>query len=177
MDAALQLAALHSWEQVQLIEVAERAGCTLADIQRLYDQKEALVDAWFDRADRALLEAASDPLLGPLDPHERLEPLLTTWLETLEPHRRTTRQMICGRLEPGHLHVQGADLLRISRTVQWWRQAARCRSQFLQRALQESVLTGIYLATFVRWLTAPGDHTTASRALLRRLLRHARPIL
>ncbi|MFL6650916.1 MAG: TetR/AcrR family transcriptional regulator, partial [Sulfurifustaceae bacterium] len=105
-----------------------------------------------------------------LPPSDRIARSLDTWLAALAPHRRVTRQMILGKLEPGHLHYQLRRLLRVSRTVQWLREAAGRTSVLPRRAIEEAGLTAIYLATFARWMydESPGAASTA--AFLRRQL-------
>ena len=61
LDTALRLADASSWEAVRLHQVAAALGISLDDIRSHYREKEDLVDAWFDRADRALLEQARLP--------------------------------------------------------------------------------------------------------------------
>lgn len=160
VDTALELADAGSWEALRLHQVAERLGIGLDDIHAHFPEKEALAEAWFDRADRAMLARAGQPELGLLLRRERVEELVMTWLDALAPHRRVTRQMILGKMEPGHLHVQIPGLLRVSRTVQWLREAAGLDAPLPRRALEESALTAIYLATFAVWMT---DSTPASR--------------
>ena len=58
IDAALQLAERVGWDRVHLYEVAEAAGVTLAEVAAQFDHKDALAEAWFDRADRRLLALA-----------------------------------------------------------------------------------------------------------------------
>ena len=60
--------------------------------------------------------------------------------------------MIYGKMEPGHLHVQIPGVLRISRTVQWIREAAQLDATYVRRALEETGLTSIYLMTFFYWM-------------------------
>ncbi len=170
LDTALDLADERSWEAVRLFDVAHAAGLSLDDIRRHYREKEDLVDAWFDRADQALLQAGTDPALAALPAAARIEHLLMIWLNALRPHHRVTRQMILGRLEPGHLHVQIPALLRISRTVQWLREAARCDATYLRRALEETALTAVYVTTFGYWLRDDSHESRSTRSLLRRLL-------
>ena len=170
VDAALALAGECSWERVRLHDVADRLGVTLADIGRHFREKEEITDAWFDRADRVLLAATAAPTLEPLSARERFAELLMTWLGALAPHRRVTRQMLAGKLEFGHVHYQFAGLLRISRTVQWLREGARLDEPLPWRALEESALTSIYLATVVLWLNDDSEQSAATRRFLNRLL-------
>jgi AcrR family transcriptional regulator len=167
VDAALALAAERSWEAVRLHDVALRLNADLNAVRAFFREKEEIVDAWFDRADSAMLAGAADA--ARLPPAKCLETLLMRWLDALHPQRRATRQMITGKLEPGHIHYQWAGLMRVSRTVQWWREAAGRKATLPWRAIEESVLTAIYLATFAYWMR-DGSHASADT---RRFL-HAR---
>ena len=59
VDTALALAEPRSWEVVRLHEVAEVAGITLNELRVYFREKEDIVEAWFDRADAAMLCAGS----------------------------------------------------------------------------------------------------------------------
>jgi AcrR family transcriptional regulator len=170
VDGALALAEERSWEAVRLHDVAARLGIPLDEVRQHFREKEEIVDAWFDRADAALLVAGESEEVRALDSRAALARLLMVWFEALAPHRRVTRQMIVGKLEPGHVHYQVAGLLRISRTVQWLREAAHRDATLPWRAIEESALTAIYLAAFWRFLYDDTPEHAATRALLDRLL-------
>ena len=151
LDTALLLGEQHGWETLRLYQIADAAGVTLADLQQCFRQKDELVDAWFDRADRAMLQHAA--VLAPeLNPRQRLEQLLLHWLSALAPHRQLTRQMLAYKLEFGHVHLQLGGLLRISRTVQWWREAAARPHTDLARILDEVSLSSIFVSSFLLFL-------------------------
>ncbi len=173
LDAALELADTRGWEAVRLFDVAMAAGLSLEDIRHQFREKEELADAWFDRADRAMLEDAARPDYLTLTPRERLHRSIMAWLDALAPHRQVTRQIILNKCEPGHLHVQIPGLLRVSRTVQWFREAAHRDAKFVQRAVEESVLTSLYLVTFINWLYDDSENAQRTRQLLDSLLRGA----
>ena len=173
LDSALQLADVCGWERLHLFEVAAALGAGLDDIAPHYRDKDALVEAWFDRADLAMLARARQPDLAELNPEQRLEASLLAWLDSLAAHRAVTGQMLLYKLEPGHVHLQVGGLLRVSRTVQWWREAARRQTLHLSRIAEESLLTGVYLRTFVHWLRHAEEDPAELRALLRRQLRRA----
>lgn len=162
VDTALALAEETHWEQVRLHEVAARLDISLDDIRAHFREKEDLTDAWFDRADAAMLARAEAPGFAELPARERIAVLIMAWLEALAPHRKATRQMILGKLEFGHVHIQIPGLMRISRTVQWVREAAGRKASFARRALEETGLTTIYLMTFLRWMNddSPGAENT-----------------
>ncbi|PYC29500.1 TetR family transcriptional regulator [Aquipseudomonas alcaligenes] len=171
LDCALDLAEHCGWEALHLHQVATALGCDLVAIAKHYRQKDDLVEAWFDRADQALLARAKGADLAALNAEKRLEELLLAWLAALAGHRALTGQMLLYKLEPGHVHLQVGGLLRISRTVQWWREAAGRQSLHLARIAEESLLTAAYLRTFVHWLRQPQADEADLRALLRRQLR------
>jgi AcrR family transcriptional regulator len=173
LDAAVELAEAGSWEAVRLHEVARKLGIGLEDIRVHYREKEELVEAWFDRADRAMLLDAKTPEFAALGTRERLARAIFAWLAPLAAHRRVTREMIINKLEPGHLHFQIPALLRISRTVQWLREAAGRKSTFVWRALEETATTAIYVSTFCYWLYDDSENAARSRAFLDRRLRCA----
>lgn len=173
LDSALALAEARSWEAVRLYDVAEATGMTLDDIRVHFREKEELVEAWFDRADGAMLRDAASPDFLELPPRERLHRSIMIWLDALAPHRRVTRQMILGKCEPGHLHVQIPAILRISRTVQWLREAAQREATYVHRALEETVLTSLYVTTFIHWLNDNSLNASRTRELLAFLLKTA----
>lgn len=171
LDKALDLADVCGWERLHLHDVADALNCDLGAIAKHYRQKDDLVEAWFDRADQALLARAKSADLLALTAEKRLEELLIAWLAALAPHHAVSGQMLLYKLEPGHIHLQVGGVLRISRTVQWWREAARRQNLHFARIAEESLLTGIYLRTLVYWLRHAGEDPAGLRALLRRQLR------
>lgn len=164
VDAAVALADASHWERVRLHEVAEHLGCTLNDIRAHFREKEEIIDAWLDRADAAMLgsESRDDP-----DP---IHTLVMAWLDALAPHRRVTREMVLTRLEPGHLHHQLPSVLRISRTVQWMREAAGRKHGFVARALDETACTALCVSAFAHWLYDESPNQQVTRDRLRKTL-------
>jgi len=173
VDAALELAEQSRWEAVRLHQISAHTGIPLSDIHHLFGEKEDLIDAWFDRADQALLKVANAPGFLTKTMAERLHTLLMAWLDALAGHRKATRDMVWGKLEPGHLHYQINGLLRVSRTVQWWREAAGLTTTLPLRAFEEVALTGIYLATFVYWMCDETENSSATQRFLHDRLEQA----
>ena len=171
LDKALKQAEASSWEQLHLHAVAEALNITLDDIRKYFPQKDDLVEAWFDRADRVLLSAAHSEDFFDLPLYKRLHQAIVSWLDALAPHRRLTREMLAYKFEFGHIHLQALGIMRISRTVQWFREAACHDSTGLQRIIDECVLTTIYLTTFARWLFDDSVNNRKSKDVLNTALR------
>lgn len=170
VDTALSLAEDKDWESVRLYQVAEELNISLDEIRRHFREKEGIIDAWFDRADRAMLKTSEKEGFEHNNTREKLHRLLMSWLAALQQHRRVTRQMIFGKLEPGHIHYQVQGLLRVSRTVQWLREAAGLSVTLPGRAIEETALTALYLVTFAKWMFDDSeDSQSTSRFLQNRL--------
>ncbi len=177
VDAAVALAEHKGWEAVRLHDVADRLSMSLEDIRLEFSEKDQLVDAWFDRADSAMLNDAATSAPVRLSRRLRFHRAMMAWLEALSGHRRVTRQMILGKLEPGHIHLQIPGLMRISRTVQWMREAAGYDADFPRRAIEETLHTSIYLATFTYWMFDGSANSERTDRFLRRRLNHAEILL
>lgn len=171
LNSALHMADTGSWENTHLYEVAENLNISLDQIKQYYPQKDDVVEAWFDRADSAVLSIAPTQDFMSHSETERLQTVIMTWLDTLAPFRRVTREMLYYKLEFGHIHLQVLGILRISRTVQWFREAAHQQSTNLRRILEEIATTQIYLITFSRWLFDDSQESEKTRQLLGKMLK------
>ncbi len=173
LDTALSLAESSSWEKVQLYKVAQELEISLDQIRKNYPQKDDLVEAWFDRADSAVLNMSPSPDFIDLSVRERLHSVMMTWFAALASHRRITGEMLLYKLEFGHIHLQALGVMRISRTVQWFREAAQIDTTSLRRNLKETGLTTIYLMSFARWLNDDSHEFKETREFLDKLLLNA----
>ncbi|MEA3412916.1 MAG: TetR family transcriptional regulator [Pseudomonadota bacterium] len=173
LDTALELGEHRGWDALHLYEIAETMGMTVADIQRCYPHKDALAEAWFDRAEAALVAMAGTPGWMDLSPRQRLIRTIMSWFDALAAHKGLTAAMLRYKLQPDHVHLQALGLVRVSRTVQWIRETACLPEAGWRRELQEITLTGIYLSTVAHWLRDDSPRATRTRALLDRLLANA----
>lgn len=174
LDAALTLGADVGWERLTLHQVARHLQASLAQISAVFPQKDDIVDAWLDRADHAMLvqfpphsesEAASENSNS-----QRLQLAIQTWLDALAPFHKLTGEMLLYKLEPGHFHLQAAGLLRISRTVQWFREAAELEASHIQRIGQEIALSSLFIGIFIFWLNDKSPQQENTRVRLHKAL-------
>jgi AcrR family transcriptional regulator len=170
LDTALDLGELRGWDAVHLHDIAAAMRIPIADIQRCYLHKDALAEAWFDRAEAALVAVAGTSGWMDLSPRERLFRTIVSWLDALAIHKQTTTAMLRYKAQPDHFHLQVQGLIRISRTVQWIRETAALPESGWRRELQEIALTGIFLSTLSEWLLDNSPCSTRTHALLNRLL-------
>lgn len=174
LQQAMQLAEQSSWEALRLRDIAKAMNLSLLDIQQHFQQKDDLVDAWFDLADQAMLSCQQRPDFEHSSAQDKLQTAIMQWLNALAAHRQITRQMLYYKLEPGHVHLQAAALLRLSRTVQWLRELADLKAQNLTRIEQELFLSALFSSTFVRWLTTKESASRSAQQWLQRGLQLGR---
>ncbi|SNY45617.1 transcriptional regulator, TetR family [Arsukibacterium tuosuense] len=159
VDRALQLAEQTGWEGLQLTALANSLNIDVAELAKVVTQKDELADAWFDRADQAMFNTE---LAGGSNAAEKLELAIRSWLNALAPYQQLTRQMLYYKLEPGHVHLQAAALLRISRTVQWLRELAGLQASGSKRIAQELALSALFTTVFIGWLYDTSPEQTSS---------------
>lgn len=175
LDAALTLGDVNGWERLTLTQIARYLHVSLADIHRHFKQKDDLVDAWLDRADATML--ARFPQQGAsMSRTQRLNLAIQVWLDTLSAHHKLTGDMLLYKLEPGHIHLQAAGILRISRTVQWFREAADLKASHLARIGQEVALSSLFIGIFVHWLRDTSPHQSKTRQRLQTHLNRGKRI-
>jgi len=174
LDTALKQAEMSSWESVNLHALAKTLGITLHDIKKCYPQKDDLVEAWFDRADKAILSAKLSEDFSVLSAHQRVHKVMMLWFLSMSGQRKVTRQMLNYKLELGHVHLQVLGIMRISRTVQWFREAALLKTEGIHRVIEELALTAVYLTGFARWLFDDSKNSSRTDQYLRSALKRLR---
>ena len=173
LDTAVRLAEKNSWESLRLHHIAHELDIDLEVINIFYRQKDDLVEAWYDRADLAMLSDAAKPDYQSLTTRERIHRSIMCWLLSMQNHHKVSRDMLMYKLELGHIHLQVLGLLRISRTVQWIMESAHRDSIHLRRVIEEITLTNIYLTAFSHWLFDNSKEAEKTSHLLDRMLRSA----
>lgn len=171
LNAALSLAQDKHWEALRLYEIADYLDISLAQVHSLIPDKETLVDLLWDRADAEMLSACAGNAFQKQSAEQQLQSCIMAWLKPLHPHQKTVKEMLLVRLEPGHLHIQLPTLIRISQTVQWMRELSQRDNTFIKRALDESMLTFLFVSHLIMWLR---DSTTDAIATERALQQHIR---
>ncbi|MCH8492156.1 MAG: TetR/AcrR family transcriptional regulator [Idiomarina sp.] len=180
LDTALALGADVGWERLTLYQVARHLQVSLAQINAVFPQKDDIVDAWLDRADHAMLAQfpnySEQETANENSNSQRLQLAIQAWLDALAPYHKLTGEMLLYKLEPGHFHLQAAGLLRISRTVQWFREAAELEASHIQRIGQEIALSSLFIGIFIFWLNDKSPQQENTRERLQEALQRGESI-
>ncbi len=172
LEAALDLAEETGWDNVRLHDIADRLGISMADLLLHFRDLDGVADARFAKAWRAMLAPPPEGF-DALPARERLFLLMMRWFDALAPRREVTAQMIRTKLYPSHPHHWVPMIFNLSRTVQWWRDAAGLKARGRRRQLEEVGLTALLLATLRVWLNDESENQTRTRDSLRHRLARA----
>lgn len=168
VDAALALADEIGWERVRLADVAAQLDLPLADIAAHFREKDDIGDAWLERADGRIIALAG--LAGFLDipVPERLHLAIMSWLDELAGHKAAARDILLYKLRPAHVHLMAALVVRLSRTVQWLREACGLNATGIRKQIEEIGLTSLFASTVIFWLSDRSAGQVRTRRFLRR---------
>lgn len=164
------------WEGVRLRRVADSLDISLVELRAQFRDQDAVAEAWLAEADAAML--ASPGLdAADLPPPERIARAIMRWLDVLAAHKRVAAQMLLGKLYPGHPHYVAGLVFRLSRTVQWLREAARLDAPPPRRQVEEIGLTWLFVGTVVVWARDSSIGQIRTREFLARRLGEADRLL
>ncbi|MBL4819131.1 MAG: TetR/AcrR family transcriptional regulator [Deltaproteobacteria bacterium] len=170
IDKAVELAQKSSWESFSLMQLVQSLDSSMLELKSNYRSKDDLAEALFDRADEAMLKITSQEDFYALSSDEKLLRCIMSWFESMLAYKGVMREILTYKLEPGHFHLQAHGITRISRTVQWFREAACREHTGLNRIADEIAVTGAYLAAFSFFLVDRSPQHTNTRALLKGLI-------
>ena len=167
VDASLELAAAIGWDNLRLFQVADRLGLPLAAVHAEFRDREAIADAWFERALAQVLAVPAAELAGQ-PPPERLQRVMMRLVRRTRAAPSGHRRDAAGKAASGPSSPLGAAGVR---PVAADPLVPRCReiaSTGYRRQLAEIGLTALFLAALGAWLRdRSGDlerHAAAARA-------------
>jgi len=101
IEAFLELLAEQSFEDIGYLELAVRAGVSLAILRKEFGAKLPIIAAYVKQIDRKVLES-DDPDMAEEPPRERLFDVLMRRLEALAPHKAAIHSLLrSARRDPG----------------------------------------------------------------------------
>src|SRR5690606_14351619 len=92
VDALMDLAARRPWREIEIVDVAQGAGVTLAEFRDLFPSKGAVLAAFSRRIDRQVLDGTTDDLAG--EPaRERVFDVVMRRFDALAPYKEALRRI------------------------------------------------------------------------------------
>jgi AcrR family transcriptional regulator len=172
LAAAMAMAERDGWDNLRLRRLADELSIELADLRAEFRDADAIADAWFRRAERAMLAPVGRHFYD-MATKERVRVLMLRWFDALSPHRRVTAEMIRAKLWPYHPHHYVPLVFNLSRLIQWLRDAAGLDTGGRRRQLEEIGLTVLFLATLSVWCADASEGQARTRAFLDKRLAEA----
>ncbi|HEX8165410.1 MAG TPA: TetR/AcrR family transcriptional regulator [Beijerinckiaceae bacterium] len=92
VEALMRLAADRPWNDIEITDIAQEAGVTLAEFRDLFPSKGAVLGAFSRAIDKAVLAGSGEDLAG--EPaRERLFDVMMRRIDALAPHKRALRRI------------------------------------------------------------------------------------
>jgi AcrR family transcriptional regulator len=115
VDALMRLAADRPWNDIEITDIAEEAGLTLAEFRDLFPSKGAVLGAFSRMIDKKVLAGSSEDLAG--EPaRERVFEVMMRRLDALAPYRTALRRIAYAtRLDPLFLAAMSQIVLNSQR--------------------------------------------------------------
>lgn len=162
--AAMKLATERPWKDVSLIDIADAAGLTLADVRAHFDGKPAIIRGFVRAVDDALLKQPRKPQPGE-GPRDALFEVIMARFDLLTPHKPALRAII--RDADPDLALLGSALA----SQQWMLSAAGIDASGSRGAVRTLGLASVYASVFRTWLDDDDAGMARTMAALDRRLR------
>jgi ubiquinone biosynthesis protein COQ9 len=168
--AAMRLADTRPWAEITLIDIAEAAGVSLADLKTSVASKPELIAAFMTAVDDAVVKSAvardvSQP------PRDRLFEVIMGRFDLLMPYKTALKSIAAGRTaDPGLIRPFLAS-------QHWMLQAAGIGTDGTQGTMRVLGLGSLYAAIFQTWLNDDDPGMAKTMASLDRRLRRGEQTL
>lgn len=170
VDAALRLAMVQGWDHTSLSDIARESGVPLAELYQRYPSKLAILDAFMQRIDEAMLRPEPDEAEEP--PRDRVFAAIMRRLDALTPHKAALRSIQRAAMRDPVLALCGAAG-PFRRTLTWMLEGAGYDSSGLRGWLRRQALGAVYADTLRTWLDDDSADQSKTMAKLDRRLRQA----
>lgn len=162
--AAMRLAAERPWKAITLIDVADAAGLTLADVRAHFDGKPAIVRGFVRAIDDALLKQARRPDVAEARRDALFEVVMARF-DLLAPYKTAIRSVM--KDADPDLGLFASALA----SQQWMLSAAGIEASGPRGAVRTLGLATVYASVFRTWLDDDDPGLARTMAALDRRLR------
>jgi AcrR family transcriptional regulator len=166
IEAFMTLLAEQPFERIDLAEIAEDAGVSLAELRDEFSTPLAILAAHVKQLDRAILSGI-DPEMAEESPRDRLFDVLMRRLELLTDHKEAVRSLMrSARLDPPLALALNAMTVR---SQQWMLTAAGINANGPKGVVRAQGLALLFANVLRTWVDDEDDNARTLAALDREL--------
>lgn len=170
VDATITLAEKSSWRDVHLYQVADKLKIDLSEIKKYFHSKDAVSNAWFNRADETMLKESQKEPFKKLSQEKQLHRLIMAWLNALSMHKRTSKQMLKAKFISGHCHIPACMMMRLHRTAEWMQEAMEEDKTRFSRCIQKKAICCLLTESLMYWCFDKSKENRKTSAHLNRMI-------
>jgi AcrR family transcriptional regulator len=174
LATALDLAAQRGWRDLTMDDIAAEGGLTLVQLHDAYGSKGAILDAFADQTDAAVLAGDSADMAGDAE-RDRVFDVVMRRFDALGPHKDAVRAIMRDTASDPCAMLGGA--CRLQRSMRWMLEAARVDTSGLAGRLRVKGLMAIYADVMRVWLRDDSEDLAKTMAALDKRLRQADRLL
>lgn len=174
IDAALALAAARGWRHVSMVDVAEEASLSAAELYEIFPTRRRLLAGFTHRVDAALLGSDFSDLEGE-SPRDRLFDVLMRRLDLLRPYRDALAAIV--RDMPAEPVEALCSARRLLCSMRWMLEAAGISSRGPLGEIRVRGLAGLWAGTLRVWFRDDSEDMSATMAYLDRRLHRIDTVL
>jgi ubiquinone biosynthesis protein COQ9 len=163
--AALKLAAERPWSDITLLNIAQEAGLTLADLRHEFATKSEILIAFARAIDDQVLRSAPTHNGGATASRDAIFDIVMSRFDALGPYKPALRAIAASSL------FEPALLMNLLASQHWMLQAAGFGTEGFVGALRVAGLASVYASVFRTWLDDDDPGLARTMAALDRRLR------
>ena len=159
-------AAFDGWSDAALAMAANELGVPAERARLAFrDGQAAMIDAWFDAVDKAMLDAFPSERIAAMKIRDRIRELVLFRLETMRPHREALRRALAVLALPHNVAAAARLAWRAADRI--WRVAGDTATDFNHYS-KRLILVGVYGSTTLIFLEDANEDLADTRAFLDR---------
>ena len=174
ITAAFDLAASPGWSEVSLRDIADAAGCSLADVMERFSDKDDVLSVFVEHVDRAMLASAGD-VEREQSARDAVFEVIMSRFDAMAPYRGGLKSIMQARPTP--LAMDPATVRMTLKTQNKILQASGISTAGAPALLRQLGLARIYGQVFRIWLDDDDAGMARTMAALDRRLRQGEQTL
>jgi ubiquinone biosynthesis protein COQ9 len=164
VSALLRLATERKWDAISMLDIADSAGMTLADVRKDFERKSQMLSSFGYMVDAEVLKKAPRRTAGQT-PRDAIFEVVMTRFDALQPYRAALKSASNGGA------LDGSLIKSLMRSQSVMLQAAGVNTDGPTGAIRVAGLAGVFTRTFHAWLNDTDPGLARTMAILDQQLR------